>query len=915
MQTVDGMKKMCLALFATVELVSLCAAAVGAVRAETGDVLLYPGGALEVAGTSFVLQPLLYGNAWRYSGESFGDRAPDPKTGSVPFEMYRDMKVRAAGTVRAVPTGDGGVRVAFEMTAKEAFRGNENGLKATLDRARFADCGWVADKRKGRIAAPGGASDDLRGTFGAFELEMPGRAFAVSLAFENPSHVLLQSGRTGVTMRLGRNGGEYRPGDRIAFGFTMRRTDGKPLSVRYEDSYAITADEDWIPFTYRKDIVSGSALDFSRLGLLDAPAGKYGWLRANGTDFEFERRPGVPQRFYGANLCSGANYPETPEAAEALAERLARLGYNGVRIHHHDKPCSRLGADGRLELVPEMIDRLDRFLAACFRRGIYATTDLYVSRPVTWRELGVDREGLARNVKSWFYLTDAGWTNWCAFARAFLTHRNPYTGRTYAEEPGLPLIVLVNEACFHGSWSEAMAIPGAKDRWRRWLKAEREKDPAAYPGMDPDKVPSGSGGWWHGGGGLVQATAAFYAHVEGDFDRRARRFLRDELGVRAMITGQNFGPSISQIQELREGTCDYVDTHFYVDHPHFIRRRWALPESLENENQARRAANVMDRMGYNRLWSRPFTVSEYNFAGPGQYRAMGGTLTGAMAAIQGWGALWRFAYSHGGRNIAESEQIPGTFDAASDALGQSSDRAAVMLFLRGDMPAAKESIAVDLDDAALSPSAGHAYGVPPWDVAVAWTRRVGTSVRGNAPREALRFRTQDQTNAVPPFAVPDNPPLRIDRLAGSFTFDTPRSSGGFTEGGELHTGPLAVKVAKAPALVWVTSLDGLPLKKSGRMLLSHLTDVQGENVRYQDSTKRTLLRHGKGRSLARRGTAEVRLSVGAPDRFEVWAIGTDGRREERVPVSIQDGRLAFTADTNHAGGALFHYEIVRIPNK
>ena len=77
MRKVDGVK-MCLALFATVELVSLCAAAVGAVRAETGDVLLYPGGALEVAGTSFVLQPLLYGG-----GQEKGFRSGTENTAGI----------------------------------------------------------------------------------------------------------------------------------------------------------------------------------------------------------------------------------------------------------------------------------------------------------------------------------------------------------------------------------------------------------------------------------------------------------------------------------------------------------------------------------------------------------------------------------------------------------------------------------------------------------------------------------------------------------------------------------------------------------------------------------------------------------------------------------------------------------------
>ena len=61
---------------------------------------------------------------------------------------------------------------------------------------------------------------------------------------------------------------------------------------------------DWLPLEYRNEIVTGSALDFSHMGFLDAPAGKYGWLRNVGGHFEFERRPGKRVRLYGVNICS-----------------------------------------------------------------------------------------------------------------------------------------------------------------------------------------------------------------------------------------------------------------------------------------------------------------------------------------------------------------------------------------------------------------------------------------------------------------------------------------------------------------------------------------------------------------------------------------------------------------------------------
>src|SRR4051794_28702335 len=54
----------------------------------------------------------------------------------------------------------------------------------------------------------------------------------------------------------------------------------------------ITAGEDWIPLKAELDILPGSALDFSHMGLADAPAGKHGRVlaRADG-QFAFEDSP------------------------------------------------------------------------------------------------------------------------------------------------------------------------------------------------------------------------------------------------------------------------------------------------------------------------------------------------------------------------------------------------------------------------------------------------------------------------------------------------------------------------------------------------------------------------------------------------------------------------------------------------
>lgn len=73
------------------------------------------------------------------------------------------------------------------------------------------------------------------------------------------------------------------------------------------------------------------AMDFS--SLLDAPAGKYGHVKVRDGHFYFEN--GKRIRFFGFNFPARSNMPDH-ETAEALADSLAALGVNVVRIHAAD---------------------------------------------------------------------------------------------------------------------------------------------------------------------------------------------------------------------------------------------------------------------------------------------------------------------------------------------------------------------------------------------------------------------------------------------------------------------------------------------------------------------------------------------------------------------------------------------------
>ena len=684
--------------------------------------------------------------------------------------------------------------------------------------------------------------------------------------------------------------------------------------------------EGWVAMDHRKEIIPGSALDFSRMGLLDAPAGQHGWLVTRNGETRFERQPDGPApRFCGINFCATANYPETPEDAERYAGRLAALGYNSLRIHHHDNLFAHY-RDGRLEIDAENADRLDRLVAACIRRGIYLTTDLYVSRRIAWKDIGEDRPG---NVpaKTWQMVTERGWKDWCDYTRLFMGHRNPYTGRTYAEEPAMPFVCIQNETAFENF----RAFPEQAALWKEFLTAAREKEPNAFPGYSPDELPP-NGLWWNAGAETA-VKSAYWAFLERRFIGRAKRFLREELGVKALLTGDNYGPTPALVQEMRADVYDYVDSHLYAT-------GWwewlgkgsgyIMPMKLKNLNPLQNKATEPEGYAFSRIWGKPFCVTEWDFVGPDPHRSMGGLLFGSVAAVQGWTGIWRFAYEHGRTCFADNVGQPELYNLARDPLKLVSDRVTLLLYLRGDLREATEFVALDFGEKALDPTLTRTYpSAPAWlRSGVALAYRVGDSVRGQfVPPGAV---TLDAAAAAdlkePPFEVRKPAGLAIDRVRGTFAVDTPRTQGVYTPGADaFELGKTRIRTDGA-ATVFVTALDGRDIASASRLLVAHLTDALGKGGTYMDDAGHILLSHGveetdaSGRKiqpvLLKEGTGEVALPLaGGAAAYDAYALESDGRRAAVVPLRSAGGRTVLPLSVRQPFGGCLQYEIVRKKGK
>jgi len=725
----------------------------------------------------------------------------------------------------------------------------------------------------------------------------------------------------------------------------------------------ITAGAEWIALRPELDIEAGSALDFSTMGLTEAPAGKHGRViaRPDG-QFAFADSPERPRRFYGVNLCFGAQYLSKVEA-DRLAERLLRLGYNALRVHHYERDLTQGQADSTT-LNAEKLDQFDYLMAALIRRGIYLTTDLFVSRGIAWREVGIERAGQIPmdTFKILVPVHDGAFANWKKFARSFLGHENPYTKRRYAEEPALAWLAMINEGNFGNFFKDIQTIPEWKQAWNRWLAKrysdrqslaaawgkdlKESEDPASQTVALPEKLQAD--------GLRARDCIAFLGDTEREMVGRMKSFLHDELDCKALVSNSSSWTRFTTDQATR-ATYDYVDDHFYVDHPQFLQGSWRLPSRCANTSPLAEGAAGGRGISFTRLFDKPFTCTEYNYSAPGRFRGVGGILTGAMGALQGWGGIWRFAYSHSPEAVSKPSKM-GYFDMASDPLSQAAERASLCLFLRGDLQTASHSVAMVMTEADLArPAAKIPTLAPKWHW-LAWVTRVGTQVVPSPEKPlshtavlplawqtpAASYRGNDVL-ALEPYAAsnerivaeladknlfkPENAPdpakkffrsetgeVTIDGPRDRLVLDTPRTAGGYAPAGqsiETTRGGVRITIEGADATVWVSALDQNPIRQSRHLLVTHLTDLQNTGIQYAEASRQTLLDWGHLPHLVRAGKADVSIEFESSESYHVWALAPSGKRLAEVPAKAVAGTLRFTADVagDAAAGARMTYEV------
>ena len=734
----------------------------------------------------------------------------------------------------------------------------------------------------------------------------------------------------------------------------IKANDGKrftlTLDLPEDAAFYLTADSipnppdwaRWFPWAATADTKQPSAIDAS--GLLDAPAGKHGRVQRDGDRLMYN---GKPIRFWGVNTCY-ESIASPKDVSERRAAFYAKYGINAVRLH---KFADGPGWDGILDphsyvrYNPEKCARMDYYVAQLKQRGIYVLLSANFGRARVYRddmprvpyhaELGQPNDrGIIDPGGGALFVSEELQDIQIEQLVNLLKRTNAETGLTYAEDPCVMCVELVNEDCafFYNTMRAMNQSPTLKARMGRefaaWLKkkygteeglvkawgevqnvftSEKATGEAFQDGAgsifpvgnpwfyDPDQT---DGGMMTTRKQRLVDTMLFWFDKQNAFYDRFVAAIR-ATGYRGEIVASNWqaGRGTSHfLNLLSDRRIGMVDRHNYFEGASFM---LAVPGS------------ALLSTGMQQVSDRPFMLSEWIHTFPNEFCAEGPAIVGAYGmGLNGWDVSFMFQNSDPGhfrQSLGETWDI-----VAPHVLGLFP--AIARQVLRNDVAESGTVFARNVDFASLQ------KGVLNFDDQVKQQYDVKSFASDTTPIQALTV-GRVVVDYVDQAKKTESADLSAHEKNGAFIsatgelvwqsgknprdghmrINTPRTQAfvGFTDGNAVELKDVTIHMRTPYAAIYVTSLDDAPIATSKRLLVTTIARARNTDMKLVAGT---LIQKGTAPILMEPVTCE--LTFKRPRAPKIHILDHDGRRTGNT-LTVANDRVLFD------GGATktVYYEI------
>lgn len=657
------------------------------------------------------------------------------------------------------------------------------------------------------------------------------------------------------------------------------------LSLLPATSFAQWDDNLLKPFVMDHRAAGSSPADVSFL--LDAPAGKNGFVRVQGG--HLVKPDGTRLRLWGVHLTDwsrGSVLLPPKEDIPMWARTLARFGVNCVRLHFLDLDSPRgiiaaggnAGGNDSRSFDPQQLDRLDFLVSELKKRGIYVDLNLNVGRSYKSGD-GVQDFDKIRWAKGMTLYDPRLIELQKEYARQILTHVNPYTKTEYRNEPAVAIVEILNENALwvgfkaptpyyddelttqYNAWLKKKLAPAELQRLREITGVTGDAPVPRLKGPEVGAAPKER----------FNAEMSFIADAETKFYLDMAGYLKNTLGVKAPITGtadhSHSGSSYSMLASLSK--LDILDGHVYWQHP-------GSPPPVNTPMVNDPLHSTVVQLSRTAVAGKPYTVSEFNHPFPNDWASEGIPILAAYGSFQDWDAIIIYTFEPK-KDPDWKPYVGDPFDISLDPVRMTQMAAGALMFLRGDVRPATETVSRSYSQEQVFESrrlgrTEQPYFTPgfPLSIPLLHGTRIG-SLDGSPTGK---------------FAASDSMPMVSDtkeltwltspQNTGLVTVDTDRTQAliGFVKAAGKSVENLSADIDNNFASIVLASLDSNPLSRAGKMLLTAGSRVTNTGFKWNPERTRTLDQGGSP-SLVEpvTGTIALRNLDGA---IAVSAVALDG---------------------------------------
>jgi hypothetical protein len=524
------------------------------------------------------------------------------------------------------------------------------------------------------------------------------------IAWIKVGNVTLAAGKQ--TVRFKMHGSENNHGGLDCFCFS---DDGfTPQGLQKPGAKVASGPGDWFPLVMEEDTFSkDSVIDMS--ALVEAPAGKHGFVKASGDHLRFDSSPN-PIKFWGVN--ANAEPGKLDRAGQQRRiNYLRKFGINVVREHPLFDEISTKG-----KIDPAKLDEYDWWFAELKKAGIYTDWSVFYHFPISaadgydpalFSELPDMKEGL-RDTYGLITMSPELWRIRTKVMVALLEHKNPYTGLRYADDPALMAVEMQNEDSIF-FWNPLGDLASEKpkqfplhakrlrEKFAAWARERYKTDEAlqeAWGNLNGESLSKRElalmGPWEIDSSGIRGRFAGQFKRAGDEIEfltkhqeshYRLCEIAITKTGYRAQIITTNWlagSPVMDQANIYTDTVGTMIDRHNYAGGGaggHGIAEGQVFAGS-----HLGKPGQELFSIAFKQVEGKPFSMTEWTMCPPNQWKLEAAPIMAFYGmGLQGWDASYHFAQSGSGLGegwprmssyVSDTPHYMGQFPALAFALAK-----------------------------------------------------------------------------------------------------------------------------------------------------------------------------------------------------------------------------------------------------